>query len=184
MAHQPSLGINRPNLRSNIPINDMQHARNTSHDQHPHRSSWLHNVGPMIAWLAHCNGPCASPSFNASAAEWFKIGQRGLLSGGIVEGWWYQREFQDWTGGPNIWTETLPKALKAGEYLIRHEILALHIEDKPQWYMECAHLNVSGPGTGFPGERFRVGIPGVWRLDGMSLSFFLCFNGWVGFSMG
>jgi hypothetical protein len=127
--------------------------------------SWLHNVGPSVAWMTSCNGPCSSPSFNASNADWFKIGQKGLLWGTIVEGMWFQHEFQDWDGGPNIWTETIPKDLKAGEYLIRHEIIALHIANKPQWYPECAHLKVSGKGKKVPGKKFLARLPGAWSLS-------------------
>ncbi|KAG9229892.1 glycosyl hydrolase family 61-domain-containing protein [Amylocarpus encephaloides] len=126
---------------------------------------WLHAIGPMVAWLAPCDGSCNSPSFNASAASWFKIGQRGLLSGGVVEGTWFQREFQDWSGAPNIWTETIPKNLKPGEYLIRHEIISLHIPNAPQFYMQCANLRVTGKGNKLPGKKYLGTLPGVWRMD-------------------
>ncbi|KAF4621501.1 hypothetical protein G7Y89_g14572 [Cudoniella acicularis] len=129
---------------------------------------WLHNVGPMIAWMADCGGPCNK--FNASEGKWFKIGQRGLLSGGIVEGNWFQRQFQNWEGLPCNWTETIPASLKPGNYLIRHEIVALHIPNSPQFYPECAHLEVSGKGTKTPGKKYLGSFPGIWSLKDPELN--------------
>ncbi|KAF3928605.1 Endoglucanase-4 [Arthrobotrys entomopaga] len=49
------------------------------------------------------------------------------------------------------WTVTIPAALPSGEYLIRHELLALHQANNPQFYPECAQLTVTGGGNGTPG---------------------------------
>ncbi|KAH8679779.1 glycoside hydrolase family 61 protein [Tricladium varicosporioides] len=124
---------------------------------------WLHNVGPMITWMASCNGPCSQTKPNS--LSWFKIAERGHISGTIVEGWWFQRDFQDWTGKPCNWTETIPKSLKSGEYLIRHEIIALHIPNSPQFYPECAHLVVSGHGTKMPSKKYLGSFPGIWSMN-------------------
>ena len=78
---------------------------------------------------------------------------------------WGQREFQNWDGSPDLWTETIPRDLKQGEYLIRHEIIALHIANRPQFYPECAHLSVMGEGSKMPGEEYLVKIPGVYTMD-------------------
>jgi hypothetical protein len=147
---------------------------------------WLHRTGPMIVWMARCPdeievttyaGPAVLESgahfggcrdFNASEAQWFKIFQGGLLNGSMPEGTWYQMEFANsWDSvGEDDWTVTIPKSLKPGAYLIRHEIIALHIENKPQWYPECAHLVVSGEGTAEPGDEYLVSIPGVYKING------------------
>ncbi|KAK3941893.1 glycosylhydrolase family 61-8 protein [Diplogelasinospora grovesii] len=48
------------------------------------------------------------------------------------------------TGAPPIvyknlkWSSAIPKNLAPGNYLIRHELLALHQSDTPQFYAECA----------------------------------------------
>ena len=65
-----------------------------------------------------------------------------------------------------MWSETIPATLKAGEYLVRHEIIALHSENKPQFYPECVHVTVSGNGTKLPGEEYLAKIPGVYSMDG------------------
>jgi hypothetical protein len=87
--------------------------------------------------------------FNASQGNWFNIVQRGLISGTIQEGMWGQKILggENWLGTPELWTETIPATLKPGNYLIRQEMIALHIVNKPQWYPQCAHLTVTGNGT-------------------------------------
>ncbi|KAF1973628.1 glycoside hydrolase family 61 protein-like protein [Bimuria novae-zelandiae CBS 107.79] len=125
---------------------------------------WVHTVGPMIAWMARCpNDDCHS--FDSSIADWFKIGERGLQDGTIELGNWFQKTFSNWDGEPSLWSETVPKGLKKGKYLVRHEIISLHSANKPQFYPECAHLNVGGEGTEEPGTEYLVKIPGVWNMD-------------------
>src|SRR5690242_14708378 len=76
------------------------------------------------------------------------------------------------------WESTVLAALAPGNYLVRHELLALHQALSPQFYAECAQIVVvSGTGTGTgqrrspvqsiwlrcPGMRARV-IPGLWLI--------------------
>ncbi|KAL5325981.1 hypothetical protein ACEPPN_007118 [Leptodophora sp. 'Broadleaf-Isolate-01'] len=124
---------------------------------------WLHTVGPMVLWMADCGVSCQK--FNPSEAKWFKIAERGLLTGTVREGMWGQRDFQHWDGTPDLWTESIPRGLKAGNYLIRHEIIALHIAHRPQFYPQCAHLVVGGKGKEVPGKEFLTSIPGVWDMS-------------------
>ncbi|KAF2751570.1 lytic polysaccharide monooxygenase [Sporormia fimetaria CBS 119925] len=128
--------------------------------------SWVHTVGPMIAWMTSCNGACSTfDTTNATNASWFKIGEKGLQGGNILEGNWFQKTFSRWDGTPSLWTETIPESLKPGEYLIRHEIISLHSANRPQFYPECAHLRVEGDGERYPDEKHLVKIPGVWSMD-------------------
>ncbi|KAF1955260.1 glycoside hydrolase family 61 protein-like protein [Byssothecium circinans] len=126
---------------------------------------WVHTVGPMIAWMAHCdNDDCST--FDSSTAEWFKIGQRGLESGTIELGTWFQKSFSRWDGGPSLWSERVPVGLRRGRYLVRHEVVSLHSANRPQFYAQCAHLDVGNEGVGrVPGREFLVRIPGVWSMD-------------------
>jgi hypothetical protein len=99
----------------------------------------------MFVSMASCGGSCAS--FNPSGAVWFKIDQSGLISGDLPTGLWGSGKM---VNQGSTWTVKIPSSLKAGEYLIRHETVALHTSDAPQWYPECAHLTVTGSGSVSP----------------------------------
>ena len=58
------------------------------------------------------------------------------------------------------WTSTIPASLAPGNYLIRHELLALHQANTPQFYAECAQLQVTGSGSASPSGDFLASIPG------------------------
>ncbi|KAF7670891.1 glycoside hydrolase family 61 protein [Alternaria burnsii] len=128
---------------------------------------WVHTVGPMIAWMAYCdNADNDCTTFSSETADWFKIGEKGLLNGSIETGEWFQKAFSMWDGSPSLWSERVPVGLQAGRYLVRHEIISLHSANKPQFYPECAHLEVSNDGKGvIPSKEYMVKIPGVWNMD-------------------
>ncbi|KAF2006555.1 lytic polysaccharide monooxygenase [Amniculicola lignicola CBS 123094] len=157
-ANNISLACNTPGTPAvtSIPINAGENITAVY-------GSWVHTVGPMVAWLADCGGDCRD--FDTTNADWFKIGEKGLLWGTIVDGMWFQRQFGVWDGTPSSWTEQIPASLRPGNYLVRHEIISLHSANKPQWYPECAHLEVKGTGTKFPGKEFMAKIPGVYSMN-------------------
>lgn len=51
-------------------------------------SQWPHNTGPIMHYMAQCQGSCAT--YNSSGAEWFKISEQGYQSGTT----WYQAELR------------------------------------------------------------------------------------------
>lgn len=59
----------------------------------------------------------------------------------------------------------IPKGLKPGNYLIRHEIIMIELFP-PQHYPECAQLTVSGGGDKLPGDEYLVAFPGAYSYDG------------------
>ena len=81
---------------------------------------------------------------------------------------------------------TVPACLKPGYYLVRHEIIALHIAQTvggAEFYPSCHQLKVSGSGTvtptklvSFPGA-YKNHDPGVlfdmWKRTLPSLNFLL-----------
>lgn len=79
---------------------------------------------------------------------------------------WYQKAFQKWDGSAATWPAAIPPRLRPGLYLIRHEIISIHVAYKPQWYPECAHLNVTGGGDAFPDPEFMYKFPGAYSEDG------------------
>lgn len=92
-------------------------------------SPWPHNIGPMVVWMANCGGNCAD--FDGSGNVWFKINQVGLVSGTLSKGLWGSGQM---IADNSSWTVTIPKTLAPGNYLIRHETIALHTSNQPQWY--------------------------------------------------
>jgi hypothetical protein len=52
---------------------------------------------------------------------------------------------------PNFqWQVRIPKNIKAGEYILRHEIISLHQNGEPQNYPQCLNLKVTGGGKDEP----------------------------------
>ncbi|CAE6456216.1 unnamed protein product [Rhizoctonia solani] len=89
------------------------------------------------------------------------VAEQGLISGTVGKG--------SWANGILLkelaWTAKIPSNLKAGNYLIRWETLALHQSNTPQFYSECAQLQVTGGGSAFPTSEYLVEIPGAWKAS-------------------
>jgi len=123
-------------------------------------SQWTHAEGPVTVYLAQCPGSTCT-GFDSNSAKWFKISEAGLLSGTLAKG--------SWGNGIILstlkWDATIPASLKPGAYLIRHELLALHQANTPQFYPECGQLIVTGSGSAFPSSDYLVSIPGAWTAS-------------------
>ncbi|KAF7371178.1 hypothetical protein MSAN_00753300 [Mycena sanguinolenta] len=118
---------------------------------------WFHDVGPMMTYLASCGSESCN-KFNASEAKWFKINQQGQEA----DGTWAQAKLDN--GSPA--QVTIPSNLKAGNYLLRHEIVALQLaqsEGGAEFYPSCSQLTVTGSGTGAPTESELVSLPGAYK---------------------
>jgi len=104
--------------------------------------------GPVIDYLAACNGPCET--VDKTKLLWFKIDQVGLLNDSPVPGSWGTDEL---IANNNSWTVTIPPTVKQGNYVLRHEIIALHAAEAvngAQNYPQCVNLAISGTGTAVP----------------------------------
>ncbi|GIK06039.1 hypothetical protein Aspvir_010157 [Aspergillus viridinutans] len=114
-----------------------------------HWSRWFEDHrGPVISYLANCNGSCAS--VNKTELEFFKIEEAGLLDNSKSPGRWASDELM---AANNTWTVNIPSDIAAGNYVLRHEIIALHnaVEDNgAQAYPQCINLKVTGGGTATP----------------------------------
>ncbi|KAK6215858.1 hypothetical protein LQW54_004038 [Pestalotiopsis sp. IQ-011] len=96
--------------------------------------------GPIINYIAQCSGSCTSAT--AGSLTWTKIAEAGYSSG-------------TWATDPlptSNYTSTLtiPAKLKAGNYVIRHEIIALHSagsDNGAQNYPQCFNVVVGGSGS-------------------------------------
>jgi len=124
-------------------------------------AQWTHLPGPVTVWLALCPGTsCTGTSSASTSLQWFKIDERGLINGTQNAG--------NWGNGIVLntlqWTSTIPSTLKPGAYLLRHELLAIHQANAPQWYPECVQLIVTGSGTAYPTSSFLKPIPGAYSM--------------------
>jgi len=129
----------------------------------PATHRWQHAHGPLTAYMAACNGPCDKVDVNDGAKRWFKIADTPLPKGKLASDplAWEQTNLCD--GLP--WTVTIPKRLKPGFYLIRHEVIAIHIVPT-QFYPECAQLEVTGDGKDLPAASDLVAFPGAYDPAG------------------
>jgi len=118
-------------------------------------TDWPHNIGPIMTYMASCvNTTC--DQYDPTNAEWFKIEETGLEPGNIT---WYQQNIMN--GSPaNV---TIPSTLQSGQYLIRHEIIALHLATTvggAEFYPSCTQVDVGGSQVGMASASEEVTFPG------------------------
>lgn len=102
--------------------------------------------GPVLDYLAPCNGDCKNA--DKEKLQWVKIAQLGWLnSSGIQElgGTWASDVLIGNPGG-FTWNVKIPTTLREGDYVLRHEIIALHVAEDlngAQSYPQCVNLRVA-----------------------------------------
>jgi hypothetical protein len=109
----------------------------------------------MMTYLTNC-GDSSCADFDPTDAEWFKIEEAGK-----TDGTWAQAALMNGATAD----VTIPSNLAAGNYLIRHEIIALHnaqSEGGAEFYASCTQLKVGGSGTGTPSSSDLVKLPGAY----------------------
>lgn len=115
---------------------------------------WTHAQGPVMVWMYKCPGAFGS-SCTGEGKGWFKIDQYGLVGNSLnSENWGTALVLRNLK-----WTSKIPSNLAPGNYLIRHELLALHQANTPQFYAECAQIVVSGSGSATPPSDYLYSIP-------------------------
>ncbi|KAJ2933534.1 hypothetical protein H1R20_g3547, partial [Candolleomyces eurysporus] len=145
---------------------------------------WLHPYGPATVYMARCPGSCTDS--NSRELKWFKIDHVGLIRGTIVyaASTWFRFILDqplsacrdgDWGSGvvskTGVYTVTIPAALADGEYLIRHELIAIHAYwAGPQFYIECAQLKVVGGRGKLPSDEYLVSFPGAYKASDPGLN--------------
>ncbi|CAI7602471.1 unnamed protein product [Penicillium manginii] len=121
--------------------------------------------GPVITYLAKCDGDCAD--VDKTTLEFFKIDAGGLISETAIPGTWASDELIEASYSR---TMTIPSDIEAGNYVLRHEIIALHSAentDGAQNYPQCINLKVSGSGTATPSGTlgtalYKASDPGIF----------------------
>ena len=123
---------------------------------------WTHSQGPVIDWMYKCSG--AFSSCDGSGSGWFKIDEGGFHGDGTKvfldtetpSGW----DIAKLVGGNKPWSSKVPANLAPGNYLVRHELIALHQANSPQFYPECAQVVITGSGSAQPDSSYKAAIPG------------------------
>jgi len=128
------------------------------------RKPWVHATGPILDYLTDCKGDCTK--FDATNAGWTKIQAMGIdmgasisdalrntmkHKGGVGEPY-YPLGKGLWAAAKMIqensnWNVQIPKELKSGKYLLRHEVSSMHSAGKNQNYIACIQLDVVSGGS-------------------------------------
>ncbi|KAI1361383.1 glycosyl hydrolase family 61-domain-containing protein [Xylaria arbuscula] len=123
-------------------------------------TTWPHDIGPVLTYVAACEADCADA--DKTTLEWVKIDEAGWDA---TDGW----ASAQLIANNNSWTTTVPSTLAAGNYVFRHEIIALHgasSENGAQNYPQCFNIAITGSGTDTPSgtlgtELYNSDDPGI-----------------------
>ncbi|KAI5868614.1 glycoside hydrolase family 61 protein [Durotheca rogersii] len=107
--------------------------------------AWPHPHGPIIDYIAPCNGDCSK--VDKLTLKWIKIQESGI-----------DYATQEWASAKliknnNSWTTKIPQSIAPGNYVLRHEIIALHGAGSlngAQNYPQCFNIKITGSGTAQP----------------------------------
>ena len=105
------------------------------------------HLGPVITYLANCNGACES--VDKTTLDFVKFDASGLVTPGDPGTW----ATQNLIAQNNTWTVTIPSSLAPGNYVLRNEIIALHSAGSAngaQNYPQCINFAITGSGTAKP----------------------------------
>ncbi|EHY59340.1 hypothetical protein HRR83_001386 [Exophiala dermatitidis] len=101
--------------------------------------------GPMLDYLASCGDDCTT--VDKTKLLFNKIDEAGLVDGSTPPGHWAS---DDMIANNNSWVVTIPSTIAPGNYVLRHETIALHSaqnENGAQNYPQCVNLEVTGSGS-------------------------------------
>ncbi|KAL2826323.1 glycosyl hydrolase family 61-domain-containing protein [Aspergillus cavernicola] len=104
--------------------------------------------GPVLDYLASCGDSCET--VDKTTLEFFKIDGVGLVDNSAVPGVWGDDELIE---NNNSWMVQIPESIAPGNYVLRHELIALHgasSEGGAQLYPQCFSLQITGSGTDEP----------------------------------
>lgn len=104
--------------------------------------------GPVIDYLANCGDSCET--VDKTTLKFFRIDGVGLVDDTTLPGTWGDDQL---IANSNSWMVEIPPTLAPGNYVLRHELIALHSagsEDGAQNYPQCFNLQVTGSGSDKP----------------------------------
>ncbi|KAF8180201.1 glycosyl hydrolase family 61-domain-containing protein [Pholiota molesta] len=146
-------GVNTATIAAgtNVTFEWHQHAQRTGEDA----ISGGHK-GPVQVYIA--KAPSTAAAFDGQGAVWTKIYSSGLLTPSSQT--WATDVVNANSGKHSV---VIPKSLPAGQYLLRAEIIALHVASTypgAQFYIGCAQVNISGGGSASPP---KISLPGAYK---------------------
>ncbi|EIM85306.1 glycoside hydrolase [Stereum hirsutum FP-91666 SS1] len=109
--------------------------------------------GPIMTYLAKVDNATQT---DVTGLKWFKIYEDGLTAS--TQQWAVDRMIAN----AGKVTFTIPECIEDGQYLMRHELIALHGASTypgAQFYLECAQLQITGGGSASPAT---VSFPGAY----------------------
>jgi lytic cellulose monooxygenase (C1-hydroxylating) len=120
--------------------------------------------GPMLTYMAQCSGPCES--VDKTSLSFFKIDATGVVDGSTAPGQWGSDVM---IKNNNTWTVAIPTSIAKGNYVLRHETIALQsagLEGQAQAYPFCFNMVVDSEGTDTPQgvegqELYKTTDPGL-----------------------
>ncbi|PVF94305.1 glycoside hydrolase [Serendipita vermifera] len=116
--------------------------------------------GPLITYMAKApTGTNITTWSPGTSAVWFKIAESGKSSSGV----WASDTL---IANNGIYSVKIPTGLAPGQYIIRHEIIALHSAwayPGAQVYPSCSQVQVTGSGTRSPTS--YVSFPGAYTAS-------------------
>ncbi|KAM7199711.1 Glycoside hydrolase [Naviculisporaceae sp. PSN 640] len=119
----------------------------------------VYHPGPMAFYMARAPDGVDIKDWKGEGAVWFKIYHE-------QPGFGQQLTWS--SNGKSSFPVTIPRCLKAGNYLLRAEHLALHSASAPggaQFYVSCAQLSVTGGGNTEPSGQYLVSFPGAYKAN-------------------
>ncbi|KAJ7594891.1 glycosyl hydrolase family 61-domain-containing protein [Mycena floridula] len=117
--------------------------------------------GPTIIYMAKVDNALTA---SGTSAKWFKVAQVGLVS---TDYW--GTDVMNANCGKVVFT--VPSCIPAGQYLIRAEVIALHVASSvggAQFYASCYTINVTGGGAASPAT---VSFPGAYSATDPGILF-------------
>ncbi|KIM34569.1 glycoside hydrolase family 61 protein [Serendipita vermifera MAFF 305830] len=128
--------------------------------------------GPVIVYMAKVDDASTAVG---SSAKWFKVAELGLIS---IDVW----GTDSLNSNCGKFTFTIPSCIPAGQYLIRAEVIALHVAGSvggAQFYMSCYTVTVTGGGSASPAT---VSFPGAYSATDPGILFDL-YGGYTSYTI-
>lgn len=102
--------------------------------------------GPVTEYMAACP-ESGCDGVDATSLDWFKIAE-DVYENGV----WGSSKISD----SLEYTFSIPTDLRSGNYLVRHDVLALHEPGAPQLYPYCFQARLASDGNVVPTDTVRI----------------------------